>query len=1048
MSTTNQNRVLTPENLEGEVLSGCKVLCKIAIGGMGTIYKARQLSMNRDVAVKVLSDELSKDRAYVQRFILEARAAGELSHTNLIHVIDVGTHHNLYYYVMEFVDGEGLDAIIEKRGTFPPGEALDIVLQVAGALDHAHRKAIIHRDIKPDNIILMPNGQIKLADLGIAKRVTTDGEGITQPGMVLGTPFYMAPEQGKDSRLVDRRSDIYALGASFYHMLSGKVPFDGKTCLEVVLKAIEAKPEPLLQIKENLPPRVVAICEKMMQKEPQDRYQTTQEVIQDLERVKAGLDPLGAPMPMAVSRMAGARAAAAAAAPKAAPKPPPAAANAPASADQVNLFDVDELDVGSQKAAPAGGSRHAPSPKRPTAETKPRPPAKPKPAKSTPAGDDEGGLFEMDELSVKETNRPPAEEPERSAPRAPREIDLDRPPRRPSAPALRPAPPEEESADDSPARPPTVSVRHGALNVRMSEERTPMEQFREKVLPGLTLGAGILLLVIGGVWVLRSDRPRVNPGKSESIRTTGTGEQPVATVTDTPEAIAALERATLYTEQHPEDLVQSIESFMEVIRSYGASQAAVAAKTRVDELQKRFDVVCDERVQAIEAEWTKARAQRSYAATIELLRVFREQRGMGKWKDKADQLSRDILAEAGSVCDEALRIAGEFEAAGNHRTGLTTLAEVMEIGVPDLVARLEARQAKMADGLRKASESARKVFAEQYLASETVKEHAAHRRFHPIESQLEGYIKDPAMRSIRYELESELEPVHNASRLMEAMTKSIEGRAGQDETIKLAKSVRQGKIVGIEDEKIVLELAGRKLGCPIVDMVHEEVFRLALMTLGANRGESHILVAGYYQTSGMLEEAAKQLETARSLGADVRLARQSWEEAALRKRVQNGNPLDLSSWQWESSREMTVDYQPLSFHTRVAGIDSAWTSTTPWSEYIFSLRARRRAGLHGLLVTIKVGEGTLVWALGDEQNSQSWVRGYPETRSESKLTNHRWYDLKIVVVGGVALGYQDGVRIWRVEPKEAAGEGPPKLGVGATYTATDFADLALVDLVR
>ncbi|MBI5365674.1 MAG: serine/threonine protein kinase, partial [Planctomycetes bacterium] len=280
------------DNLEGRVLSGCKVLQKIAIGGMGSIYKGRQLSMNRDVAVKVLSDELSKDRAYVQRFILEARAAGELSHTNMIHVIDVGTFEGLYYYLMEYVEGDGLDAVLERRGQLDLDETLNIALQTASALEHAHKHGIIHRDIKPDNLILMKDGTIKVADLGIAKKMSVGTHGLTQPGMVLGTPFYMAPEQGKDSRLVDARSDLYALGASMYHMLTGKVPFDGKTCLEVVLKAIDEEPVPLRELNPSLPDGVVAMIEKLMRKKPEERYQTASDLIRDLQRIKAGVEPL------------------------------------------------------------------------------------------------------------------------------------------------------------------------------------------------------------------------------------------------------------------------------------------------------------------------------------------------------------------------------------------------------------------------------------------------------------------------------------------------------------------------------------------------------------------------------------------------------------------------------------------------------------------------------------------------------------------------------------------------------------------------------------
>ncbi len=1080
MTATNENRIFTPDNLEGEVLSGCKILHKIAIGGMGTIYKARQLSMNRDVAIKVLSEELSKDRAYVQRFILEARAAGELSHTNLIHVIDVGTHQNLYYYVMEYVDGEGLDAVLEKRGNLSPGEAIDIVLQTAGALDHAHRKGIIHRDIKPDNIILMPNNQIKLADLGIAKRVTTDAEGITQPGMVLGTPFYMAPEQGKDSRLVDRRSDVYALGASFYHMLSGRVPFDGKTCLEVVLKAIEAKPTPLLKIKENLPGRVVAICEKMMQKEPEDRYQTTQEVIQDVERVKAGLDPLLAPMPGSSLRSALPRSLAGQVtsephSPRSAAPPPRAAGPAASPAkEQVNLFEVDDLGMGEPEAPSRSRST---TPAQPPAAKSPaaaKPSAHAKRA-ATPAPRSGGGaLFEMDDLEVPDRARTSEAEPDPPAApaRSTRDLDPDAaparrpargsgggPPSRPGRPGA-PRPPVEEDEEDLGGQVPAAfaGASHGAINPNAASARDAAVRRYEKLFPMLTLGAAVLIAIFGAISLLKSDPrgPNANDHKIQQPNDppTGTGGGTTTTplLSDTPDSRASLQSAEDFASMNPEDLLGIISRFDEVAKSYPTSLSAQTARQRSEETRKRLDELADEAFRRVEQAYKEAQQSQAYGDVLERIATFRIQRGVGTWLERANALEEKIQAEARKLVDDGMEKARSHDAAGDAADALVALDGLLGLGIPDLVQKVTDFGADIAARSRKAVESARAAFQSQYLESQTVQDNAARRRFRVIEEQLSGYLRDPGMRAIRHEIDLELEAVRNARRFMEGVKLAFDSRVGQPETVRLAKSVRQGKIVSFDDEKITLEVSGRNLTAPVAEVTHEEILRLGLIGLGANKPESHVLAAGYWQASGNLEAAAEALNKAISLGGEVQVAQESLEQVQIRKKIL-------------ATPDALIDLSKSSFHLWdiTQGIDADGTAKTltsqlsrnfvnlretPWTQYIFTLRARKKSGLNGFLVGFKLNDRYLTWALGDEENTVAWVRGYTETRRPMRLSANRWYELKVIVHGGHATGYVDGARRWRIQLKSGAGnaEAAEMMGVGFVNTVVTYSDLELFDL--
>ena len=275
----------SPSELVGSRVAGYEVLEQIASGGMGVVYRARQLSMDRIVALKVLHPRLTSDHKFVERFEREARAAGALNHVNIVHVQDAGQAEGVCYYAMEFVDGPTVAQELRARGAVPPERVVEIIRQVAGALGFAHEQGIIHRDVKPENIMLASDGTAKLADLGLAMFVDTDAREVERGAdgklRVWGTPSYMAPEvaQGKEP---DARSDLYSLGAAMFHMLTGRVPFTGASATEVLSKHVEA-PLPEMQGYHPAVPRSLnPIVERLMAKDRKRRYQTAAEAVADL----------------------------------------------------------------------------------------------------------------------------------------------------------------------------------------------------------------------------------------------------------------------------------------------------------------------------------------------------------------------------------------------------------------------------------------------------------------------------------------------------------------------------------------------------------------------------------------------------------------------------------------------------------------------------------------------------------------------------------------------------------------------------------------------
>jgi len=275
-------------------LAGYELLGKLGRGGMGTVYKARQVTMDRIVAVKVLRPSLSRNEVYIERFFREARAAAKLNHSNIIHAIDAGFAEGYHYLVMEFVDGPTLARRL-KDGPLSEAETLKITYQVAQALAHAQDHGIVHRDVKPENIMLTSAGVVKLADLGLAKSFEADSS-ITVDGKALGTPYYMSPEQARGESGLDTRSDIYSLGATLFHLVTGSVPFDGETPAIVVSKRLtEQTPSPR-DIRPDISIATNRLIRRMMATDPANRYQTADELLSDIEAAMRGetLRPLQA----------------------------------------------------------------------------------------------------------------------------------------------------------------------------------------------------------------------------------------------------------------------------------------------------------------------------------------------------------------------------------------------------------------------------------------------------------------------------------------------------------------------------------------------------------------------------------------------------------------------------------------------------------------------------------------------------------------------------------------------------------------------------------
>lgn len=292
-----EQRTFVPPDL----IEGYRIEQWLGEGTMGAVFRATQLSLDRPVAVKVLTPRLAKNAAYLKRFQREARAVARLNHANVVSGIDVGESKGHHYFVMEFVEGKTLQQVLDEQGRLDPLKLAKVILHVARALEHAHHAGMVHRDVKPANIILSKRtGVPKLCDLGLAKEVSGPGGGSdTGEGRAIGTPYYISPEQARGQGDIDIRSDVYSLGATFYHAVTGSTPFSGPTPAVIMAKHLTEDLPPVLRLRPDCPKGVAHVIERMLEKDREDRYQTPTELIAELTEVVEGRwkEPPSAPIP-------------------------------------------------------------------------------------------------------------------------------------------------------------------------------------------------------------------------------------------------------------------------------------------------------------------------------------------------------------------------------------------------------------------------------------------------------------------------------------------------------------------------------------------------------------------------------------------------------------------------------------------------------------------------------------------------------------------------------------------------------------------------------
>jgi serine/threonine-protein kinase len=272
-------------------IPGYEILDKLGAGAMAAVFKARQISLDRMVAIKVLPRKYNADANFIARFYAEGRAAAKLNHPNIVQAFDVNQAGDYHYFVMEYVEGATVFDVLQEKGRYEEKEGLRVIIAIAEALKHAHDKGFIHRDVKPKNIMITKQGVPKLADMGLARSVSDKQAAEAEAGKAFGTPYYISPEQIRGEKDVDFRADIYGLGATFYHMLTGRVPFDGPNPSAVMHKHLREELVPPDHLNPKLSAGVSEVVEKMMAKDKSQRYASTAALLDDLRAVAAGQAP-------------------------------------------------------------------------------------------------------------------------------------------------------------------------------------------------------------------------------------------------------------------------------------------------------------------------------------------------------------------------------------------------------------------------------------------------------------------------------------------------------------------------------------------------------------------------------------------------------------------------------------------------------------------------------------------------------------------------------------------------------------------------------------
>src|SRR5438874_10151410 len=262
-----------------------RIVRKLGAGGMANVYLAEDQELGRRVAIKILNERHAHDEQFVERFRREAKNAAGLSHPNVVSIYDRGEAEGSYYIAMEYLDGRTLKELIVTRGPSPVGVAIDYTRQILAAIGFAHKKGIVHRDIKPHNVVVGGDGRLKVTDFGIARSGSSQ---MTEAGSIVGTAQYLSPEQARGAS-VDARSDLYSLGILLYEMLTGKVPFTGEAPVEIAMKHLSAIPEPPSKLRPEVPHDLDAVVMRAIAKDPDERYQSAEEMDADLARVARGV---------------------------------------------------------------------------------------------------------------------------------------------------------------------------------------------------------------------------------------------------------------------------------------------------------------------------------------------------------------------------------------------------------------------------------------------------------------------------------------------------------------------------------------------------------------------------------------------------------------------------------------------------------------------------------------------------------------------------------------------------------------------------------------
>ena len=292
-SSSQSTRTPTPAaasadaDFTGQTLGDFRILRRLGQGGMGQVYLAEQVSLKRKVALKVLKGDLAANSTSLARFKAEAEAVARATHANIVQVYAISEVNGLHFMALEYVEGRNLRQYLEKKGPPEVMLTLSIMRQVAAALQRASELGIIHRDIKPENILLTRKGEVKVADFGLSRIYSEDGQPLhlTQSGVTMGTPLYMSPEQ-VEGKPVDPRTDIYSFGVTCYHLLAGEPPFRGQTAFEVAVQHVQRQPVPLAEIRPDLPAELCSLVHRLMAKNPDERIQTGREIVREVMRLR------------------------------------------------------------------------------------------------------------------------------------------------------------------------------------------------------------------------------------------------------------------------------------------------------------------------------------------------------------------------------------------------------------------------------------------------------------------------------------------------------------------------------------------------------------------------------------------------------------------------------------------------------------------------------------------------------------------------------------------------------------------------------------------